>query len=281
VSAAEKWRKDVSAELPEKESSNRRWGSAASLILHGDLVIVNAAEESQSIRGLDRKTGREIWKADAAALELAYGTPAIARLPDGREELVVAVPAEVWGLDPASGKIRWYASHALTGNVSPSVIVDGDTVYVFGGFRSAGSLAVRAGGSGDVTKSHVLWTSKSSSYVATPLLHEGHLYWIDDRGQAFCSSAKTGEQVYRSRVAEITGGGRPVYASPVLSAGRLIVPTRWSGTIVLPAEPQFEVLACNRFADDESDVSGTPAIADGRLYLRSGRFLYCVGEPRP
>ncbi len=244
-------------------------------------MIVSAAEESQSIRGLDRKTGREVWKAEAAALELAYGTPAIARLPDGREELVVAVPSEVWGLDPATGKIRWHAAHALTGNLSPSVVVNGDVVYVFGGFRSAGSLAVRAGGSGDVTKSHVLWTSKASSYVATPLLHEGHLYWIDDRGQAFCSSATTGEQVYRSRVAEIAGGGRPVYASPVLSAGRLIVPSRWSGTLVLPAEPRFEVLACNRFAADESDFSGTPAIAGGRLYLRSGRFLFCVGEPRP
>jgi len=330
ITGAEKWRRDVAAELPEdafegyltehgyasstpvvdadavyaffgksgvvafdragkelwrvdvgKESSNRRWGSAASLIRHGDLVIVNAAEESQSIRGLDRTTGREIWKAEAAALELAYGTPAIARLPDGREELVVAVPSEVWGLDPATGKIRWYASHALTGNLSPSVIVDGDVVYVFGGFRSAGSLAVRAGGSGDVTKSHVLWTSKASSYVATPLLHEGHLYWIDDRGQAFCSNATTGEQVYRSRVAEIAGGGRPVYASPVLSAGRLIVATRWSGTLVLPAEPRFEVLACNRFATDESDFSGTPAIVDGRLYLRSGRCLFCVGQPSP
>lgn len=275
-SGRELWRAAVG-----KESSSRRWGSAASLILHGDLVIVNAAEESQSIRGLDRKTGRELWKAEAAALELAYGTPAIARLADGREELIVAVPSEVWGLDPATGKIRWYASHTLTGNISPSVLVDDDTVYVFGGFRSAGSLAVRAGGRGDVTKSHVLWTSKASSYVATPLLHEGHLYWIDDRGQAFCSDAKTGEQVYRSRVAEIAGGGRPVYASPVLSAGRLIVATRWSGTLVLPAEPRFEVLACNRFAGDESDVSGTPAIVDGRLYLRSGRSLYCVGEPRP
>jgi outer membrane protein assembly factor BamB len=264
-----------------KESSNRRWGSAASLIRHGDLVIVNAAEESQSIRGLDRRTGREVWKAEAAALELAYGTPAIARLADGREDIVVAVPSEVWGLDPATGKIRWYASHALTGNISPSVIVDGDVVYVFGGFRSAGSLAVRAGGSGDVTKSHVLWTSKASSYVATPLLHDGHLYWIDDRGQAFCSSAATGEQVYRSRVAEITGGGRPVYASPVLSDGRLIVATRWGGTLVLPAKPDYAVLACNRFAGDESDFSGTPAIADGRLYLRSGRFLYCVGAARP
>jgi len=264
-----------------KESSNRRWGSAASLIRHGDLVIVNAAEESQSIRGLDRRTGREVWKAEAAALELAYGTPAIARLADGREDIVVAVPSEVWGLDPATGKIRWYASHALTGNISPSVIVDGDVVYVFGGFRSAGSLAVRAGGSGDVTKSHVLWTSKASSYVATPLLHDGHLYWIDDRGQAFCSNAATGEQVYRSRVAEITGGGRPVYASPVLSDGRLIVATRWGGTLVLPAKPDYAVLACNRFAGDESDFSGTPAIADGRLYLRSGRFLYCVGAARP
>ena len=270
----EAWRAAVG-----KESSNRRWGSAASLIRHGDLVIVNAAEESQSVRGLDRRTGREVWKAEAAALELAYGTPAIARLPDGREELVIAVPSEVWGLDPATGKLRWHATHALTGNISPSVVVDGDVVYVFGGFRSAGSLAVRAGGTGDVTASHVLWTSRASSYVATPLVHDGHLYWIDDRGQAFCSDARTGEQVYRSRVEQITGGGRPVYASPVLSGGSILVATRWNGTLVLPAKPVFEVLTCNRFADDESDTSGTPAIADGRLYLRSARFLYAIGRP--
>ena len=270
-SGGELWRVGVG-----KESSTRRWGSAASLVLHGDLVIVNAAEESQSIRGLDRRTGREVWKAEAAALELAYGTPAIVRLPDGREELVLAVPEELWGLDPATGKVRWYATHALTGNVSPSVVVDGDVIYVFGGFRSAGSLAVRAGGTGDVTKTHVLWTSKTSSYVATPLVHDGHLYWIDDRGQAFCASATTGEQVYRQRVDGIAAGGRPVYASPVSSAGRIYVPSRWSGTFVLPAEPRYEVLACNRFAGDESDASGTPAIADGCLFLRSGRFLYCI-----
>lgn len=261
-----------------KESSNRRWGSAASLIRHGELVIVNAAEESQSLRGIDSRTGREVWRAEASGLSLAYGTPAIVRLADGREELVIAVPEEVWGLDPATGKIRWHATHALTGNVSPSVVADGDVVYVFGGFRSAGSLAVRAGGSGDVTKTHVLWTSRTSSYVATPLVHEGHLYWIDDRGQAFCVDARTGEQVYRERVAGIAASGRPVYASPVLAGGRIIVPSRWSGTFVLPAEPRYEILAHNTLAGDDSDFSGTPAVADGRLYLRSGRFLYCVGE---
>jgi hypothetical protein len=230
------WQTDVG-----KESSNRRWGSAASLVLQGDNVIVNAAEESQSIRALDRKTGRQIWKAEAASLELAYGTPGLVSLEDGSQELVIAVPDEVWGMDPASGKLLWHAETALAGNVSPSVVVDGTTIYVFGGFRSSGSLAIRAGGRGDVTRSHVLWTSRNSSYVATPLLHEGHLYWIDDRGQAFCAAAETGELVYRERVDGMTQGGRPVYASPVLSAGRLYVVSRWSGTFVLPAVPSHGV----------------------------------------
>ena len=259
-----------------KESSNRRWGSAASPVLHGDNVIVNAAEESQSIRAFDRKTGRQAWTAEGAALELAYGTPGLVTLDDGTQDLVIAVPGEVWGMDPATGKMRWHADMGLTGNVSPSVVIDGTTVYVFGGFRSSGSLAVRAGGRGDVTKSHVLWTSRNSSYVATPLLHDGHLYWIDDRGQAFCMAAKTGELVYRERVDGMAQGGRPVYASPVLSAGRIYVVSRWSGTFVLPAAPRYEILAQNRFESDDSDFSGTPAISDSEIFVRSGRFLYCV-----
>ena len=259
-----------------KESSSRRWGSAASPVLHGDLVIVNAAEESQSLRGLDRKTGRQVWKAEGAALELAYGTPGLVTLDDGTQELVIAVPGEVWGMNPLTGKILWHATMGLTGNVSPSVVVHGSTVYVFGGFRSSGSLAVRAGGRGDVTESHILWTSRNSSYVATPLLHDGHLFWIDDRGQAFCISATTGELVYRERVAGIKAEGRPVYASPVLAKDRIFVVSRWSGTFVLPAAPRYEILVQNSFEADDSDFSGTPAISDGELFLRSGKFLYCV-----
>jgi len=272
VAGAERWRADVG-----RESSSRHWGSAASPILCGDNVIVNASEESQSIRALDRRTGKESWKAEGAALELAYGTPGVVTLADGAMEVVVAMPEEIWGLDPQTGKLRWHATHPLTGNVSPSVVVDRDVVYVFGGFRSAGSFAIRAGGRGDVTKSHMVWTSRVSSYVATPLLHGGHLYWIDDRGQAFCASARDGSQVYRQRVEGIAAGGRPVYASPVLAGERLFVCSRWSGTFVLAAEPRFDVLAVNRFTDDDSDFSGTPAISGGCLFLRSGKFLYCVG----
>ena len=270
----ELWRADVG-----QESSNRRWGSAASPVIVGELVIVSAAEESQSLRAFELRTGKPVWKAEASALELAYGTPVAVTLDDGTVELVLAVPEEVWGLDPATGKTRWYATTALTGNLSPSVVVDGTTLYVFGGFRSAGAVALRAGGRGDVSKTHVLWTSRSSSYVATPVLHDGHLYWIDDRGQAHCIQARDGRAVYRERVEGLAGGGgRPVYASPVVSDGRIIVVSRWGGTFVLPAEPRFEILAHNVFADDDSDSSATPAIADGALFLRSGRFLTCIGH---
>ena len=78
----------------------------------------------------------------AAALELAYGTPGIVTRDDGGREIVIAVPGEVWGLDPAAGKLRWHAQMGLTGNVSPSVVVDGTTVYVFGGFLVLTALKI-------------------------------------------------------------------------------------------------------------------------------------------
>ena len=261
-----------------KESGNRRWGSGSSLILHKDTLIVNASEESQSIRALDKQTGKEVWKASGAAMELAYGTPIVVSLKDDRADVVLAVPGEVWGLNAETGKLRWFAEHQLTGNICPSIIADGETAFVFGGFRSAGSLALRVGGEGDVTKSQVQWSSRNSSYVATPVLHEGHLYWISDSGQALCIAAKTGELVYRERVAELRLGGRPVYASPVIAGGNIYVPSRWDGVLVLPAKPEYRLLSQNRFADDESDFNATPAISNGQLLLRSNRFLYCVAN---
>ncbi|MFT4560195.1 MAG: outer membrane protein assembly factor BamB [Planctomycetaceae bacterium] len=229
-------------------SSNRHWGSAASLIVHGDSVIVNASEESRSIIALDRKTGKEIWKTEADLLELAYGTPKLIK-SDDRELLVLAVPQEVWALNPDNGKLAWYCETKLPGNISPSVNSTNGMIYVTGGFPAGGSVAFKADGKGDIT-SNIAWTSRDSSYVATPVLHEGHLYWIDDKGVAFCTNAETGKTVYRERL--VGGGGRPVYASPVLCDGKLFVPSRWEGVFVLDANPEFKLLAQNKFEDDES-----------------------------
>ncbi len=259
-----------------QESSNRRWGSAASLVVSSQSLFVNASEESQTVYALDPETGKQQWKATGSALELAYGTPALVELGDGRTDLVLAAPGEIWGLNAQTGKLRWFAEHTLTGNVCPSVVVHEKTAFVFGGFGSAGSFAVTLGGEGELGAKAKPWTSRTSSYVATPVYHEGRLYWVDDRGQAHCCDANTGELVYRERVPDLDTGGRPVYASPVVSAGRLYVPTRWNGVLVVAAGTRYEELARNRFADDDSEFNATPAIADGALYLRSNKRLYRV-----
>lgn len=260
-----------------KGSSNRRWGSAASLVLYKDNLIVNAAEEAKAILCLEKATGKVVWRQEADMFELTYGTPRVVSPPGGEDELVISVPEEIWSLNPVTGKLKWYAESPMTGNVSPSVIVDGDRVYSFGGYRASGSIALKVGGEKDVTDTHVLWTNRSSSYVATPLLHEGNFYWIDDRGIAYCTSAEDGEVIYRDRVDDLESG-RPVYASPVLVGGNIYVVTRRSGTVVYPPGDTFEPIAHNKFSKDDTDFNASPAISEGKLYLRSNQALYCVGK---
>ncbi len=256
------------------ESSNRRWGSAASPILHDDLLIVNASEERRALIALDKVTGQEVWKVEADKTELSFATPVIAAIPDGRNELVLAVPSEVWAFEPRTGELNWYARTTLGGNISPTPVAHAGVLYVFGGFPSTEAVAIRAGGADDVTNTHIAWTSRDASYVPSPVVYEGNLYWVSDRGRAFCAEAKTGKILFEEKLP--LKGGKPVYASVVLADGKLYAVSRTGGAFVLAAKPQFEQLAHNRFASDDSDFNASPAISDGRLFLRSNRFLYCV-----
>lgn len=259
-------------------SSGRRWGSGGSLILYKDSVIVNATDESRALVALDKKTGKEQWRAGGDMIELAYSTPSIIET-NGRTDLVFPIAQEIWGLNPDTGKLRWYASHGLPGNVSPALIQDGDVVYLFGGYPQQGSAAVKLGGSGDVTSSNILWESKSSSYVPTPILHEGHLYVVNDAGFAICMEAKTGKDVYRERVMEGGGGrgrgGKPFYASPVLIGDKIYAVSRRNGTFVIAAKPTFEKLATIPPLDD-SQFHATPAVVGQKMLLRSDKAVYCI-----
>ncbi|HUG89535.1 MAG TPA: PQQ-binding-like beta-propeller repeat protein [Planctomycetaceae bacterium] len=270
-----------------KESGRMRWGSAASPVVYKNLVVVNASDESQSVRGLDKLTGREVWKAEASTLEQVYGTPALVELPDGRAEFALAVPGELWGLDAATGKLNWYAEARFNSPVNPSAVVQGDVVYALGG-RGAGMISVRAGGKGDVTDSNVLWTSQATSYVPSPVLHEGRLYLVDDNGVAVCVDAKSGDVENRRRLGSAPagpggpggggrGGGRGYYSSVVVAGDKLYAVSRKNGTFVLTATPELEQLAQNPL-DDDSDFNASPAVDDGRLLLRSNQFLYCIAE---
>lgn len=261
------------------ESDIRGWGSAASPILYKQLVIVNAASEDRALVALDKKTGKVVWKAEGNKLSLSFSTPALVTAADGRTDLVAAMPGEVWGLDPEKGKLRWHASITPNGNVSPSVVAGAGVAYATGGFQSRGTAAIKVGGDGDVTKTHTAWSSRQSSYVPTPLLHEGRLYCATDAGMALCLQADTGAVVYEERLTlrSTGGGGKGFYASLVRAGDRLYAVSRRAGVVVLATGPKFQQLAQNPPLDD-SDFNGTPAVVDRQLFLRSNRFLYCLEE---
>ncbi|MBA62248.1 MAG: serine/threonine protein kinase [Planctomycetaceae bacterium] len=257
------------------ESAQRRWGSAPSLVLHKDTVIVNASDESQTLYALNKKDGSVVWKAEAAGLENSFNTPLLVSTAD-RTELIVAVPWEIWSLDAETGKLLWYAETELDNNVSPSMVEKNGIIYAIGG-RSGASIAIRLGGKGDVTKTHIVWRAKASSYVPSPVLFQDRLYWVNDRGIAHCVNAKTGELVYQHRLNINSGGGRSFYASAMVIGGKIYAVSRFDGTIVYEPGDEFKQVAQNRF-NDESMFNASPAVADGRILIRSDSALYCIGN---
>ncbi|MCP4783331.1 MAG: PQQ-binding-like beta-propeller repeat protein [Fuerstiella sp.] len=264
------WQKDLG-----QMSSNRRWGSGSSPVLFGNTLIVNASEESRAIFGLNAADGKELWKAEYDGLELCFATPVLVPGEGDVMEAVISMPGEVWGLNADNGKLRWFSEIGNGGNVTPGVVIGEAAFYTFGGHPQQQTNAIKRGGRRNVTDSHGLWQSRDSSYVATPLLHDNHLYWVTDRGQAFSVDATTGETVTRTRLTGLQSGGRPVYASPVKAGAHIFVVTRRSGTYVFEANPEMKQVSKNAALDD-TDFNGTPAVADGRMYLRSNKTLYCI-----
>jgi len=276
VDGKELWNKNLGT-----NSTRRRWGSAASPIVVGDTLVVSAAEENLTVFGLDLKTGEEKWKAEGDSLEMAYGTPVIMKTKEGRTDIVLPVPGEIWGMNPENGKLRWFSETDITGNVSPSPVVDDGVVYVFGGYPRTARTAVRIDGAkGKIGDEKMLWDEQDASYVPTPVLVDGHLYWASDTGYACCAEAESGEIVFKERL-EARGKnsrGKPFYAAAVAADGKVICISRWGGTIVFEAKPEFKQLAHNKIEGDDSQFNGTPAISDGQLFLRSDKALYCIGE---
>jgi len=249
------------------------WGSAASPVLHGNLVIVNASVESQSLVALDKATGKERWRAPG--IRDAWNTPLVVELPGGKSEIVVPILKKVLAFDPTNGKQLWSCDNEINWYICPSAVAHDGVVYSIGGRGSGGGIAVRAGGRGDVSGSHVVWKLKKGSNVSSPVYHDGHVYFAHENlGIAYCVNAKSGEVVYEQRLEPEPG---QIYASPVLAGKRLYYVSRGGRTVVLAATPKFEQLAHNP-ALDRSTHNATPAISGDHLLLRSDKYLYCIGK---
>jgi outer membrane protein assembly factor BamB len=247
------------------------WGTGASPILYKNLVIVNASVESNRLVALDAATGKEVWRVKG--IGDCWSTPVLVDLPGGKTELVLSTDAATLGIDPDRGEELWRCEGLETNQAGSSPVVRDGVVFLTGasvnGKRTI--MAVRAGGRGDVSKTHVVWTQKAGGGLASPLLVGEHVYFI--AGSVWCLRADTGKIVYWERLYD----AKQEYASPVAADGKIILFTRRNGAYVVAAGPKFMELAHNDLGDP-SDFSATPAISGGRLFVRSNTHLYCIGK---
>jgi outer membrane protein assembly factor BamB len=221
------------------------------------------------IVALDKTTGRELWRQSRAP-QPGWGTPIAVQVGD-HVEIIVSSSRRVEAYDPESGKLLWYAS-GNTVEVIPTPVVGHGMVYSSSG-RAGPTFAIRPGGSGDVTSSHIVWsTPKGSPFVPSPLLLGDYLYTINDMASvASCHNARTGELIGQIRLGEAVREG--FSASPLAVEGKIFLTNDEGETFVLSPAPDFKLLHVNRLGEQ---TLASPALVDGRWYFRTAGHLLCI-----
>jgi outer membrane protein assembly factor BamB len=250
-------------------------GVGTSPVLYQDLLILLCDEdngEKSYVVGLDRKTGKEVWRTPRK-VELTWATPVVVTA-GGRDELVTAGNQFVIAYDPATGKELWRMKGLESNAVTTPLAGDG-VVVLSSGYPSKLTVAVKPGGSGDITGTpQVLWRyDKGAAYVPSPILYRGLVYLVTDKGLVTCLDAKTGEVKYE--------GGRPpvaagLMASPVAVDGHILIPSQDGDTFVLKAGPTFEIVRTNPLGEP---IGASPAVVGGRIYVRGETHLFAIGRP--
>jgi outer membrane protein assembly factor BamB len=275
----ELWSRDIQKEYGE---FGLNWGYASSPLLHEDSLFIQVlhgmkTDEPSYVMRIDKKNGKTLWKVERPTTAIrespdSYTTPALLRYGK-TTEIVITGGDCITGHDPANGKELWRANGLNPDNnpnyrIVASPIVFNDLIYA--PTRVKPLLALRAGGRGDITSSHVLWSTPNGPDVPTPVTDGKYFYIINDRGIVWCLDAKTGAEVYgQQRIKTGTYSG-----SPVLADGKIYITNEDGLTTVIAAGPKFEVLAENALNDY---TLSSPAISDGRIYIRTAGFLYSIG----
>jgi outer membrane protein assembly factor BamB len=228
---------------------------------------------------LDKGTGRLVWETARVAERACYSAPFLLFKPGQKVvELVVTSTTAVTGYNVETGAKLWeakgwqepFGKGPLRTVASPALA--GDILCVCSGGdagRFAIGLALPGPKSAD-SPQRVWENPKDFPYVASPVARDDHIYFVNDTGLAGCYHARTGKRVWFERLAD-TG----FYASPLLIDGKVYATSAAGDVYVFAAEPTFRLLARNGLGEV---VRATPAIADGRLYIRGDRHLFCIGK---
>lgn len=270
-----------------------RHGLGASPLLHGGLLIMpydgsnrtdkpgqypnNTPEErlgwqlpwDQSfIAALDVKTGKRVWTGKRGQSRIAHMTPVVLR-EESRPVILSAAGDVVQAFDPKNGERLW-SVYSQGEGVVPTPVAGGGLVFASSGFEKTTLRAIRPGGRGDVTSTHIAWEQKKGAPTQPSLLYANELLFaITDGGIATCYQPKTGDIVWQERV------GGNFCASPVWIEGRIYFLNEAGETTVIEAADQFKVVAKNSLGEK---CQASMAISSGRLFIRSDKSLFCIGR---
>jgi outer membrane protein assembly factor BamB len=246
-----------------------QWGHSSSPVLHEDLLLLLCDQPASSyLLALDKRTGKERWTADRGKGRFSYSTPLVVRTPS-RVEVIVNSNERVDAYDAATGALLWHVGDSNRFPVPSPVFHDG-IIYMSRGYRSGPYFAVRPGGSGDVSGSHVLWLVPTGApYVSSLVYDDGRVYMANDVGVLTAVNAKTGERVWQERIDGVFS------ASPVAAGGHIYFASENGETIVVKSAATPSVVAKNSVGER---TIASPAIAAGRLYLRTDGHLFAIGR---
>jgi outer membrane protein assembly factor BamB len=279
-SGKELWGRDIQADYGR---FGLQWGYASSPLLFEDSLYVQVlhgmhTDDPSYLLRIDKATGKTVWRVlrmTRARFESpdAYTTPALLKQGNSTE-IVITGGDVVTGHDPATGQELWRADGLNPSNDGSYRIVASPVVYgdlLFAPSRERPLLALKPGGRGDVTKSHVLWSFNNGPDVPTPVSDGTYLYSINDRGILYCLDARTGKVIYGpQRLRNATYSG-----SAVLADGRIYITDEDGVTTVIRSGPKFELLSQN---DLQDYTLSSPAISDGQIFVRTASFIYAIGR---
>ncbi len=250
-----------------------QFGEGTAPALHGDTLLLNFDHQGKDfIVALDKATGKELWRRDREE-ESTWSAPLVIE-HGGKTQVVVSATARVRSYDIRTGDVIWECG-GLGLNTIPAPVFDGEMIYVMSGFRDPNLLAIKLGATGDLTgTANVIWTNqRANSYTPSPVLHEGILYFVTDNGFISAFEAKRGEPYYHQ---QRLPNPYKFKSSPVAAGEHLYLATEEGDVVVLKLGKEYAVEAVNKMGDEF--FVATPAIADGKIYLRGLNTLYAIGK---
>lgn len=243
-------------------------GFGVAPVLYQDKLILNGDQDAKAyIVALDKVTGEERWRADRPNKLRSYCPPVVVEAA-GKKQLVLTGSKCVASYDPDTGKQIWIVDGPTEQFVS-SIVLHNGTILLTAGFPVHWVMAIDPSGTGNVTKTHVLWSKKNEGgYVPSPVAHAGKLFVVDDKGVASCWDVKTGSRYWKERL-----GGKGHHASAVAADGRVYFIADDGIAYVVKAGTEFEVLARNSL---DEKVYASPAFSDGDIFIRGEKHLFCI-----